>query len=217
MVRSVARPGRPSHSEAVSERRKKKRRVSNHEAPRQQLATDDCPAATGKRPLPTARQLASIHRTCARLLQPAGIITARSRRRANQFAISAPPRRAPLLNLQQLSARKSAFRKSYQCMSQVRPDDSHFSLSFYQKIWFMSRIPPRREGVARNRHDTWSGMRWRVGLGSVIPHADEQGGCGREVVWSRRPGADAKPADVDASVAATGAIKPVPEESAYKR
>jgi hypothetical protein len=44
--------------------------------------------------------------------------------------------------------------------------------------------------------------------------ADEQPGAHGEIVWSWRPGADAKPACDERAV--TGAIKPVPGEITYK-
>jgi len=50
----------------------------------------------------------------------------------------------------------------------------------------LSRHPASsKRGVARDRHETRGGVAVAVtALASVLDHADEQGGCGREVVWS---------------------------------
>jgi hypothetical protein len=70
---------------------------------------------------------------------------------------------------------------------------TNFYLSYFRKSCITTRILLRREGRTRGRHDTWGGDAVDVtALASVILHADEQGGCGREVVWSWHPGADAK-------------------------
>jgi hypothetical protein len=71
----------------------------------------------------------------------------------------------------------------------------NFYLSFLQKSWMMPSSCLEERGVARNRHDTRGGDAVAATvLASVILHADERGGCGREVVWSWHSGANAKSA-----------------------
>ena len=61
----------------------------------------------------------------------------------------------------------------------------------------MSASRLNAEGRARGRHDTRGGDAVAVtALASMILHADERGGCGREIVWSWPPGAEVKLATI---------------------
>jgi hypothetical protein len=95
---------------------------------------------------------------------------------------------------------KTHFARPFKSQGRLQFESENFSLSFLQKSWMMSDIPPRGEGRTRGRHDARGGDAMDVtALASVNFCADEQGGCGREVVWSWRPGAGAKSADACAS------------------
>jgi hypothetical protein len=61
-------------------------------------------------------------------------------------------------------------------------------------LWILSPSCLDERGVRAVVTIREAGMRGRGCLGKRELCADEQGGCGREVVWSWRPGAGAKSA-----------------------
>ena len=112
------------------------------------------------------------------------------------------PQRFWRSNLSQWPARtknkarvKTHFASRFNAQERAWPRSREVSVSFLQKSWMMP--PPRlvERGVSRDRHDTRGGDAVAVtALAGVIIHADERGGCGREVVWSWHSGANAKSA-----------------------
>src|SRR3954452_2501261 len=68
-----------------------------------------------------------------------------------------------------------------------------FHFRFYRICVTSRSIPPQREGRTRGRHETRGGRRWTCRVAAWLCRADEQSRCGREVVWSWSPDAEAKP------------------------
>jgi len=84
----------------------------------------------------------------------------------------------------------------------------------FSEIVIYSPHPVPQRGRFAIVTDVGCGMRWAHGIAARVSRADERFRCDGEVAWFWHPGADAKSAD-DKSPA-TGAIKPVPGEIAYK-
>jgi hypothetical protein len=75
------------------------------------------------------------------------------------------------------------------------PFGSKFYFLFFRSHVYPPPIPPQREGRTRGRHETRGGEAVDVsGCSVALASADEQSRCGREVVWSWSPDAEAKPA-----------------------
>jgi hypothetical protein len=84
-------------------------------------------------------------------------------------------------------------------MIAVLPGRKYFSFVYSEIMVFCRHPASLQRGVARDRHDTRGGDAVDVtALAGVIFCADEQGGYGREIVWSWRPDAGAKFADQSA-------------------
>jgi hypothetical protein len=112
------------------------------------------------------------------------------------------------------TARENLFHQHLQSDRASGISRSNFLFLFFGNHATTLATPPHQRGVSRSSR-TW--RRDAVGasdcsVGSSC--ADERPGAHGQAVWSWHPGADAKSATFLTSVAATGARKPVPGESA---
>jgi hypothetical protein len=84
-------------------------------------------------------------------------------------------------------ARKNQFRQSVQPDLPCPALLEKINIFRFSGIRDCIRASASSRGRTRDRHDTRGGMRWTL----MMP-PDERHRCGREIVWSWHPGADAK-------------------------